>query len=372
MSININVILGNNKILETIRLLQAAGRNKQLEKEANLKLEAKAKAATAARVAELAKQGLDANGESRDGSKKGKLPPEDKVTSYRGRGINILLVPDENQVYGPYGVLARTKKIKNLNFSDVGFFDGETPFKYDTFDLISFPGAADPPANAFAASSLPITVEDPTNVFNLSFIVTDNKFVQGVGSDLPAKVIIDGVEQAWVSSIKAKKLPIYTFEAYVRMGDGTDISLDEGSVEAQINISFMQTRIRFVLTGNFETYQRRWGMIVYDFDSYFELNPGFPDLVGSGVPDSGSEQGQWRHVAYVRDRTESRFYLDGVLSGSGNNLEADESAPIQGYIEITNGFGNGFVNSAFHGYRVTPKALYTEDFTPPPSITDFA
>ena len=59
MSTNINISVGDNKLLEQARLQQAASRQVQLEREASQRLEAQA---SAERTKALATQGLDANG----------------------------------------------------------------------------------------------------------------------------------------------------------------------------------------------------------------------------------------------------------------------------------------------------------------------
>jgi hypothetical protein len=66
MSTNINISVGDNKLLDQARLQQNASRQAQLQKEANKRLEAQA---TDARTKELAALGLDANGSPLTGSR---------------------------------------------------------------------------------------------------------------------------------------------------------------------------------------------------------------------------------------------------------------------------------------------------------------
>ncbi len=428
MSTNINITVGDNALLDAAKQQQAANRQAQLNREASTRLEGQA---TAARTAALVAQGRDANGNLITGAPFTQPQIERRPAANRiASNVNILLAP--NQTYSLYGVLAQTKKIRNLNFVDSYFQDLSEPvFPYDRFIFQPTGG----PAPNTTALEVPVAATTLGNYCELEFIVTDNNFVQSVGflSGSGVSVQIEGNRVPWQSSVTAKDIPVFTAEMYIRAGDGKSVP-GVSSADSSCSFDFMRfgatielyqrtisvpaepdPRLRYVAfvggsditeeflyniipagrsseydggygadgaTGEFWLYEGgAWSNIgivaVGSFTSVFVYELDFGDFYSSLEPPEGNRfplgelQGVWRHLAYVRDQTESRFYLDGFLLATGTNTPIPETDAITGSIEGINGRSTS-LESAFHGYRVTPKVLYTGNFTPPPSITSFA
>jgi hypothetical protein len=87
---------------------------------------------------------------------------------------------------------------------------------------------------------------------------------------------------------------------------------------------------------------------------------------------------EWTHVALVQEPAIMKVFVNGqmVYSNSYNYAEVVASLPdsssVDFYVEGQSYAESTTVFPTFSGYRFTPRALYTANFTPPASITDFA
>jgi len=94
---------------------------------------------------------------------------------------------------------------------------------------------------------------------------------------------------------------------------------------------------------------------------YFQLIYG-----GTIIQFSNSDwqNGNWHHHAIVRTGSTVKWYIDGVLKGTGTDSRSTNSATNfligQGFF----GYMNGYVSN----FRFVTSALYTSNFTPPRSL----
>ena len=427
MSTQINVTVGSGGLSDKARQLQTAARQAQLEKERTLSMSAEA---LDKRVAAQAAKGLSPDGQPLYGTNTAVPQIERRPAASRLGGLDILLVPSQD--YNSYGILAKTKKLKNLNFVDSYFQDASGPLLANDRYIFQPTGG---PTGTAAALQVPVAATTLGNFCSLEYIVTNNNFVESKGS-LPGSglaVQIASNRIPWQSNITAKDISVFTAEIYIRAGDGKSVPGDS-SATCSCRFSFMGFRARIELyqtivtvpsepdsrlvyvafvggsniteeslynvlqaglpseydggygvdnaTGEYWLYEGgAWsniGVIVSDTTrNVFNYQLDVADFYSSlNLPDSsrfqlGELQGIWRHLAYVRDQTETRFYMDGRLLGSGVNVPIPGTTAITGSIEGINGRSTS-LESAFHGYRVTPKVLYTTNFTAPAAITSFA
>lgn len=151
MALNLNVKVKSSSILDAIRLLQARGRQKQLEKESNNKLEAKGKDAQAAK---FASQGLDSKGQDQTGTKRQKLPAGEEPTSYRfggGAGMSIAWVftRQKEGLFYPQTSYTRFYTLKSFAYNVILSGSGAVKYEYETGydhrDLWTQPGSGTTP-----------------------------------------------------------------------------------------------------------------------------------------------------------------------------------------------------------------------------------
>ena len=93
------------------------------------------------------------------------------------------------------------------------------------------------------------------------------------------------------------------------------------------------------------------------------------DSGGNGICNTVVPQNQWNHIAYTRNNTTFRLFLngklDGIVSASGTIVDRSSQAK---YIGTWAGAGGGApaVNGSIDDFRFTKGvARYTTDFTPP-------
>jgi hypothetical protein len=93
------------------------------------------------------------------------------------------------------------------------------------------------------------------------------------------------------------------------------------------------------------------------------------DSGGNGICNTVVPQNQWNHIAYTRNNTTFRLFLngklDGIVSASGSIVDRSSQAK---YIGTWAGAGGGApaVNGSIDDFRFTKGiARYTSDFTPP-------
>jgi len=371
MAINLNVIIDSSGILDVIRLLQAAGRKKQLEKESNDKLETKGKDA---KIAAFAKQGLDPKGQERQaGTQSQKLSAGEEPTSYRKQNDFFLLRPD-----APIDLSVQpqqTPTVKSKFWPD-SYWSPPTDVEGFLFEPTGGPN--NKPAfrlNRGALETAYLYAVNPAgnnrDEYRSSIAGATLEFFTYIGNTLPLAPSPFGSP-----SFSRHRL-------YFRFGNLGRMELDVTTQSYQVPASpsglkttYFTYLGAFIREGNAQTQLYE---VANDIWSAYPADIGSPEEAGYRIVEPWSLspfQGQtWYHIALVKKERDVALYINGNLY---NQITVDfdlilqqplpqnpavtyNSAEIQ--IDSTN--VGASIGSKVHGMRFTPKALYASDFTPP-------
>lgn len=345
MSTNINITVGDNALLDRAKQQQAANRQVQLNRENSTRLEAQA---TDERTKAQAAAGKDANGNPLYGVLTTTPSIDRRPAANRQGDVAILLVP--SSPFTELGIAAKTRKLPTPQIFELG---PDFPAA-----VVADGGPAGAPAILSPASLGPGGLEKYGGYL-------------GVFSE-PA-----------FFKVRSRK---WTFEGYLRRGSAsTSSSIDyDGYVmtlywyEGFYNgVLGLYAVVEFIVPG------------ANSLDSYDQIDPGAP-------PSNRFEYrsiavatlGTWVHMAIVQEPTQYKIFLDGILLQT-IEPEPNTENPYYGYIDYVDYTARGrydifdnlenndppeaAVKPGIHGYRFTSgKTLYTSNFTPPPSITNFA
>jgi hypothetical protein len=167
----------------------------------------------------------------------------------------------------------------------------------------------------------------------------------------------------------------FTLEIFMKMGDAFIANQHEVYMQAEVgNLG------NAIISVNYDT---RGGVPYRDVQFRVRPNPAtsFTDLVDVLEPLSGTQvpinPGSWHHLAMTMTRTAtgSRLlaFLDGEQIGIADVIwDKVEFSSTGQLTELNFGVVQQVINSAdpisVHGFRFDTKALYTDNFTPPPSL----
>ncbi len=381
MSTNINISVGDNKLLAQARLQQNASRQAQLEKEANKRLQSEAEIN---RVNALAAQGKDANGNPITGSQVTQPQIERRPAANRfGGPPNFLLVPHQDFILNSIStntIAAKTKGIKNNLF-----------FEVEAGGVFVPSGG---PGGASFLQAPQATVSDTFYSAYIEFPLCDNTNVLDVADSVAGRVKVltsDGVVDATQLKKPVHKLKEYTVEAYFK-GDTSFPPIGTVLGRAEIEMSYADYVIYATLLYNafhdvgptsylYSLYVQGYDGFEVEifFGSYWLADPSGPN---ASMPSYGYiwpellQPDAWYHLALVKTETSQSIYFQGTLIASVltdfsplANLPDDAIYTASAFLESG---GNGILQLGLSGFRFTPKVLYTGPFTPPASITSLA
>lgn len=418
MSTNINISVGDNKLLDQARLQQNASRQAQLEKEANKRLEAQA---TDARTKANANQGLDTNGNLLTGvTTPAPIIDRRPAANRQASGLGLLFIPD--QTYNTQYTIPATSKTKTYaQFTDLSLFNNAEYLPSQQFN-VSVQGG---PQTSGALTSAEKQVQPFSNNNTYGYLATaSNGPPFGVGvnrvagespTDQVDYLILKNQQGAIViaeTKIKAKDIDSITTECLLKIGaspDGvgsennsTTISVqttiyDQGSALNSFPVAktvYFQNQLEWSsLNNGTGTGTANYTGVCIATNGYSSASTG---NIRSAPGRPNVSFNEWVHFAWVKTKTEVRFYLKGqlissfvfgnfptTLNGQQSNLTngtSDYISPIiQVYIDFYSAVSNqpasgpfGYVPCAAHGIRITNKALYTGNFIPPATITTLA
>jgi hypothetical protein len=383
VSTQINITVGSGGLSERVTQQQLAARQAQLEKERQQRIEAQG---TEQRNAKLAAEGKAPDGSPLNGPGFNQPDVERRPAANRLGGTNFVLVPHET--YNVSGIAVKTKNINNKNFS----YRNLAGSLYSVPDFISSGGPSNAPY--LQPKFPPNSISDVTL---LEYAICNNTDVVGLGN---TPVQIRTSTGAIITPTQITKpihiLKNYTVECFLYAPDipAIDTSLfpeecilDDGSIATSCSNLYTSPQASAtvrLLTTNPET-----------STDYIFFSASITSLTGSGnlsVVNMGKqyfnasvETGRWHHIAVSVTNDNAAFYLNGssvepniIIPGNWeavHQLPSTTIAQAAAGTSVTVGAGlapNGAFYSGIHGFRFTPKALYTTTFTPPSSITSFA
>lgn len=345
MSTNINITVGDDALLDRAKQQQTANRQAQLQKEATLRLEAEA---TAARTAALASQRRDADDNLITGAPFNQPQIDRRPTANRQGDVAILLVPSAS--FTELGIAAKTRKLPAPQTFELG---PDFPAA-----VVAGGGPAGAPAILSPASLGPS------------------------GSEKYAGYLGVFSEPAFFK-VNSRK---WTFEGYLRRGSASTSSLLEYD-------TYVMTLYWY--EGSYDGVLGRYAVVEFtvpganSLDSYDQIDPGAPPSNSFTYRSiAATTLGSWVHMAIVQEPTQYKIFLDGTLLQT-IEPEPNTENPYYGYIDFVDYGARGrydifdnlenndppeaAVKPGIHGWRFTAgKTLYTSNFTPPPSITNFA
>lgn len=381
MSTNINIALGDEALLKRAKQQQNANRQAQLERDSTKSL---SQQATASRTAALSAQGKDAAGNPVNGNLT-KAPQLERRPAANRFGGGFVLVPSAD--YTSFGFEAKTKGIKattftNITASAVGSYTASFRPEYV---------ATGGPANSSYLRT-PVEARGATYIHELYYFVCNTPGTQGIRFSDPIRVLTSGGEViAQQINKPLHKLTSYTVECYLQAApEGPVSGLTNILCETQFDLKVdppSAPAVRLVrgflvfnsvgINANTFRLELRGANQVAKANVYF----GYDDPLkppGSYIWPTKLDFGGWYHVAYVRNNNVESFYFEGQLVATQTSdlsfLSAiPESALTDAYIQFQTGeFGvtaNPILRPGIHGFRFTNKALYSENFVPPPQIT---
>lgn len=385
MSTNINITVGDDALLNRVKQQQSANRQAQLEREASARLEAQA---TVARTSTLTAAGKDAAGNPLIGTPSKAPQLQQRPAANRFGGNGFVLVPSAGPT--PFGFEAKTRGIRNTTFTKLFATSTGGYTAYDIPDYV----AAGGPGNA---SYLRAQLRSPGDTYfnSLDYLVCDTPGVQGVRfptsfSSDPFRVLTaDGEVIAQQIQKPIHKLTSYTVELYMQAPPEGPLTVPGTTIECSATTDLF-VRSQPAIT--------RLALISLDLDSNFP-NKFNATVVGAGNSTLGFvyfgyqplspppnsyiwptplQFGNWYHFAYVRTGNLESFYFEGTLVFSRiSNLSfllniPDTFLTVSGFKFFYGEFtttGNALLRPAIHGYRFTPRAVYTDNFVPPAQIT---
>jgi hypothetical protein len=388
MSTTINITVGDDALLNRAQQQQSANRQAQLEREATARLQ---KQATETKTDALAAAGKDAAGNSVSGSLTKAPQLERRPAANRRGGSAFLLVPSAD--YTSFGFEAKTKNIKATTFTNI-IAPAPLGQTYTTFPRPEYVATGGP-----ADSSFLRTPAEFEGVSLLTYVVCDTPGTQGIRFINPLTILTSSGEKP-AQQIKKPPhlLTSYTVECYLQANANGPVSgitsflsmtefflsvVDVGGQGAvQLLTGEFACRPANGIPNSFSLRligaDRSGGtLILFGFD--FEGSP-----VGTYVQPDRLNFGGWYHIAYVRNKNVESFYFEGKLITTQttdlNFLSAiPKSALTRLLFALTTAKNdvdgrpiNPIVQPGIHGFRFTPKALYSDDFVPPPKLTTLA
>jgi hypothetical protein len=383
VSTQISITVGSGSLIEQAKQQQLAARQAQLEKDRQQRVETQG---TEQRNAKLAAEGKAPNGSPLFGLGLNQPDIERRPAANRLGGTNFVFVPHE--AYNVYGISVKTKNINNKNFS----YRNLAGSLYSVPDFISSGGPGNAPY--LQPKFPPNSISDVTL---LEYAICNNTDVVGLGNT-PMQVRTSG--GAIITPTQITKpihiLKNYTVECFLYAPGIPPIDtssfpegciLDDGSIATGCNNLYTSPQASATTS-----------LVAVNADTgtnYRFFSASLSSLTGSGnlsVVNMGKqyfnasvETGRWHHIAVSVTNDNAAFYLNGssvepniIIPGNWeavHQLPSTTIAQAAAGTTVTVGAGlapNGAFYSGIHGFRFTPKALYTTTFTPPSSITSFA
>jgi hypothetical protein len=394
MSTQINVTVDSGGLSDKARQLQTAARQAQLEKERTINLSAEA---LDERVAAQAAKGLSLDGLPLYGPGFKQPQIERRPAANRTGGLHIFLEP--NQGYGLYGIRAQNRRAQTpIDFVRDQIRDSPEGFEYG--EIYRAPDYRDVDIDSTLANGRgALVAQTPGAIasvytYNGRYVMTDKTDISAVTEftrpdlstivDTPPskRVQLNGTT---LSDISGKYLfkdfgEKFTFECWLRTGDKV--------IPDDVNIGYF---IRSSCTAWFGScsfslvYEHTLSQIVGGGYKLTINIQGTSLLVtlGEHAKTSVINQVSWNHCAITRDGPVYSAFINGNLASTvvlpssifpGNMMNL--AYPYGGFFMENGSFlqtSPGFVapRPAIHGYRVTPKVLYTSSFAPQFPLTGF-
>ena len=392
MSTQINVTVGLGGLSDKARQLQTAARQAQLEKERQQRIEAQGQEQ---RTANLAATGRAADGSLLFGPSFRQPEVERRPAANRSGGgpPSILLVPEQDYVGS--SIAAKVKGTKSKAFFKEyrdDYYDGfNILLVSDTFVSSGGPGGAP----YIIAQNLPLRLDGYFSRVN--YVAVDNSNVQGIefeGNTLTVNKIITSAGPVDPIQIKkpAQRLEEWTIEIYILAAatgnsSGCTITLNCGVREPTSSEAtepgYPLLNMELGFPSNYPAIStHNASLAVTDPESgSWAVKFGPVNFVTNPLePLPLLTEGSWNHFAAVRTADTINHYWNGelyrsratnpALFGPSGTLVTD-NALLYVIIEIFPGNYSPAL-PGWSGFRFTPKALYTEPFTPPASITSLA
>ena len=370
MSTQINVTVGSGGLSDKARQLQTAARQAQLEKERQQRIETQGQEQ---RNANLAAAGKGPDGLPLFGP--GFKQPEVErrpAANRREAGPAVLIVP--SAIPQEYGFTALTRNIKNKTFN-INTLDAEENLIIGTAP--EYVSSGGPNNAAYLGAGTPNFGQFTPKA--LSYLFCDNTDVQAFNPALyPAKVVLpSGVTSATPVKKPVNKLAQYTFECYLGTAPEGPVIPDQGSVASTVNCSaLLTTNILNFFPGLFDAtlFFEDQGSLA---NRYYLQARGFSFNTLSRVLLPPNSFGTWHHVALVRKNNTEYLYIEGnllatAISDFSSLTNLTEPAVCNLGLFTFNG-GAKTLKPGIHGFRFTPKAIYSgESFAPPANITSLA
>lgn len=333
MSTNINISVGDNKLLAQASLQQNASRQAQLEKEANKRLKSEAEIN---RVNALAAQGKDANGKPLTGTRI-QLPQVDRrPAANRTGGEFFLMRPDAEPA-------ASQVQLSNRGLISFASVSSGTP---------TYSGVLGP-------NSSPTLICDSSprgNYVNITgrfpFENSTSRFKEGVQDFTLQYYAKFGTDYVVLQDY---------VDTAVRVGSNgfIDINLGLETRGSGVNRAAWRT-----LTFQVRSDTSQSSITLYDAADLLSSTAG-PQLL----------PGVWHHVAISRSGTTIRAFFDGEIIGSAVvdwPTLAFNTSPASTWLDAYFGTNQVAITPAepvyLHGLRFDTKALYTANFTPLPNL----
>lgn len=424
MSTQINVIVDNGGLSEKAKRQTQANRWSKLESDNRQKVEA---AGTQQRDATRAQQGIGADGRPLFGTPPAQVLRRDEPAARQlgGNKIDMLMVPDQG-FSGLDVIPIKAKKTAYRNFSQVTISNGSlspSPTSFST-ELSAGPAGT----GALRLFNVPSTAFSSARSQGL-FLTADNGPMLAAGfSSGVVKFIVIQDESANIvtaeSRLKAKDINDATFEFMLRIGQySSQVGSENNTTTIQVAATIYdqaaltapspkQKFLEFFFQVVWDSYNSGLGLGYFEYEASVFMRDGaataFADVFASGYSSNGTTPwadlnpglpepllGNWLHFAAVKNASGIKVFIGGQLvidysytalpsfnpiyAGYFASGTASYASPIAifelgGLSSLGQqpaGSPFGHLPSYLHGMRVTPKALYTSNFTPPTSITSY-
>ena len=376
MSTNINISVGDSKLLDQARLQQNASRQAQLEKEANKRLSNEAEIN---RVNALAAQGKDANGNIITAPGTGPKPLRDEPAAQRSGGIyEVVLVPTSENPTNNYPAQVKNAKVKPVVFVDRGIANNFTATKTSFLvDLDSEPA----PVNTLGGTAFKML--QPSN-----FIPAYG--VNAISADFPidknATTKKDFTVESWFYMSDTSnpgfsffhgtdnRLYPYTWgfgSGGNYQGDGgqeIEIRIDkrwQNSVPTEYLISIRVAYPNTVLTYTYN--------VLTNGSNWTGFGGADTRVLTANANPVLADQ-TWYHFAWCRKGSTNSLFLDGAKlvdfqdTGGGSTYVPYLNPETPRIVGATAGSGFNDTSTQLINYiadfRLIKKCLYTDNFTP--------
>lgn len=391
MSTTINVTVDSGGLSAQNRQQVNANRQARLEQDRLLNLSAKA---LDERAAAQAAKGLSVDGQPLYGTPFIAPRPREEPAAHRQRGIpSIFLEPQQG--YGIYGIRALTKNTEApVDFVRDRIYD--TPNLSNYGEIFRDPNYVDAEINFSLAAgkgglSIPRPVNLPgTNVSAGYYVLSKFNNVSAVSEyseafkspnigNPPAKRLQQNGTTLF--DIQGKTLlqdyTQFTFECWLRPGDKKIISEYDNLVSSAVSVTFASCTLSSTWAAGVGG--GGGGYVIRAQVAGTNINA----TIGTWNRTSTVNHTQWQHCAITRDGTNLKAFINGTLVGAqtltssyfpGSSGPLDAYQPYGNFALLTGTVLSVAANAkpALHGYRVTPKVLYTESFTPQFPLIGFA